>query len=147
MKKILLYSLSLWILAILFAGCSAKGNQGLMNDDWNQNLGKTQKIEVQSGDKAKTITDHKEIEDFIGKLEIDNWELAEIPSDAEEEYQYTLFQEDTRQFGKAKSDQLELKEIANIITYRDLPYLKLRMENFTLSFAVPEHVAEFINQS
>ncbi|HLR09057.1 MAG TPA: hypothetical protein VK136_07375 [Bacillota bacterium] len=56
-----------------------------------------------------------------------------------------MYQEGTRHFGEPYSKQAELKEMAQIIAYKDSPYIEMQVKGWTMEFKVPEHVAEVLD--
>lgn len=106
---------------------------------------KSQKIvaEKLNGDSSSiTMTEEEEIQKFIDRLEIDTWEQTTTPRKAEKETRYILYQEATKHLGEGKSDKTNFKEIAQIIIYKDTPYIDMQIKDWTISFKVPERVVK-----
>ncbi|MGG3892038.1 hypothetical protein [Metabacillus fastidiosus] len=144
MKKISLLFLCIITVVILLTGCNLNDKDKSL--DWNESIEKSKKIEVMLPGDSKavvTITDSQEIENFIESLKINEWKLADKPSQAEEQAKYILYQADTGHLGESKKDNTELMEIAYIVTYKDIPYIDLRIKNMSLSFKVPDDTSSY----
>src|SRR5699024_772367 len=139
------FPLFLFMTSLLFlTGCNT---DNLKSDakEWNNNLEKAQAIEViplEESDDPKTITANQEIKDFIESLQIDTWKTSSIPSDANKNKEFKMYQENTVKLGESLEDEQELKEIAVITVYDDVSYIDLSMKNFSLSFEIPKDVTE-----
>ncbi|MED4534592.1 hypothetical protein [Metabacillus fastidiosus] len=145
MKKVSVLILSIITVVILLTGCNL--NDKDKSFDWNKSIEKSKKIEVMlPGDSraAVTITDSKEIENFVESLNVNEWKLADKPSQTEEQAKYILYQADTAHLGESKKGNTELMEIAYIVTYKDIPYIDLRIKDVSLSFKVPDDVSSYL---
>ncbi|MED4403475.1 hypothetical protein ABET41_13600 [Metabacillus fastidiosus] len=145
MKKVSVLFLSIITVVILLTGCNL--NDKDKSFDWNESIEKSKKIEVVlPGDSkaAVTIIDSEEIENFVESLKVNEWKLADKPLQAEEQAKYILYQADTVHLGESNKDNTELIEIAYIVTYKDIPYIDLRIKNVSLSFKVPDDVSSYL---
>ena len=136
------------IVSTLLVGCST----GKTNDDndLTANFEKTQKIEVISSDDSDiitTISDNKDIENFVDALKMDDWDWdsVDIPSGAMEGKTFKIYRKDAAKFSLSKKHKDNLNEVATMTTYEDVPYIKLSLKKFSFNFKVPEEVHEYLN--
>ena len=89
MKRIFLLIPLLFAL-LAFAGCSSADDSDTSASD----LEKAQAIAVidPSGTTLQTITDQSAIKDFVAALDVDHWELIDLPAGAKEVGQFGLSQ-------------------------------------------------------
>lgn len=145
MKK----SVTIFLLSItavfLFIGCSSKTakDETFIGDSLEQ----TQKVDIIPSDGTDTITlsDDNDIKEFVLALKIDKWHLENIPSDADEKYIYKIYQQETKKLWGGINKNRDLNEVATLTAYKDLPYIDFNIKGFSLSFKVPENVAEYLN--
>ncbi|WP_026906714.1 hypothetical protein [Paucisalibacillus globulus] len=90
------------------------------------------------------MEDKKEVAEFIQKLQMEKWQMDEIPSSKKKMKEYILYQQETINFGESNKDK-ELKQVASLITYHDLPYIELKWSKFNLVFKAPEEVVEYLS--
>ena len=97
MKRIFLLIPLLFAL-LAFAGCSSADDSDISASD----LEKAQAIAVidSNGTTLQVITDQSEINNFVTNLDVDHWELSDLPSDAQIIGQFGLSQEKTIHFGE-----------------------------------------------
>jgi|SRR5690625_799887 len=144
MKKIrtLLIVLSVVTLCI---GCSKKA-EGMEEDI---QLEATERIDITLADNLdevwKVVDSSEEINRFVDALQVDQWELTELPNEAVVEHMYEMFQADTIKLGESQQDNEDVTEVGTIISYEDIPYLELQMKNLTLHFKIPKEVATFLS--
>lgn len=138
MKKIYVTALFMLSLSLLLMGCSEE------KDDLG--IEKAQKVEVVSVDNpdsvVTSIDNQKDIDEFVNKLKIDKWTSKELPSDVSKSGNYIMYQNQTIKLNEKNSK--ELKEIATITTYKDIPYITLRTSKLSFDFKVPKDVAEYL---
>lgn len=113
-------------------------------------MDKAQRIEmksVASDEVQRSLTEKKELEKFVAKLRVEEWESdSRLPEDAKPSHEYIFYQEETPQAGEKKGKEAPLYEVARLITYRELPYVKLKVSLIELDCKVPEDVARYLNQ-
>lgn len=145
MKRIFLLIPLLFAL-LAFAGCSSADDSDISASD----LEKAQAIAVidPSGTTLQTITDQSTIKDFVAALDVDHWELIDLPAGAKEVGQFGLSQEKTIHFGEQSNDG-KLYDVATITLY-DTPNLRINLLSFNFDFAIPdsahEKLAEYLAQ-
>ncbi|WP_042141879.1 hypothetical protein [Paucisalibacillus sp. EB02] len=108
----------------------------------------TQKIDIflsHNKEVLTTISDERDIADFVKELRLDDWKIEKASADATVEKQFKLYQTETVKIGKSSSDKKELKEVGKFITYQDIPYVDLHIKNIKLSFKVPEEVGAYLS--
>lgn len=134
------------LLLLPLTGCSSENDSDLSASD----LQKAQAIAVidPSGTTLQTITEQGAINDFVDVLDIDHWELADLPADASIIGQFGLSQEKTIHFGEQSNDG-KLYDVATITLY-DTPNLRINLLSFNFDFAIPdsahEKLAEYLAQ-
>ncbi len=144
MKKIrpLLIFLSVVALCI---GCS-KEAAGM---EENIQLEATERIDITLADNLdevwEVVDSSEDINRFVEALQVDQWKLTELPNEAVVEHMYEMVQADTIKFGESQQDNENVREVGTIITYEDIPYLELQMQNLTLHFKIPKEVATFLS--
>jgi hypothetical protein len=142
MKKVCMIFI---FVSVLLFGCSNE-KKDLKEDP---GLDKSQKIEVSSEENPElvlsVIDNQDEVSEFVNTLEVDKWRIVDTPSKSTKGYIYKMYQEDTVKLGEPKTDKKELKQIATIITYKDIPYIELRTKKLQLNFKVPKDVAEYLS--
>lgn len=134
------------LLLLPLTGCNSENDSGLSASD----LQKAQAIAViaSNGSIRQTITEQGAIDDFVDVLDIDHWELADLPADASIIGQFGLSQEKTIHFGEQSNDG-KLYDVATITLY-DTPNLRINLLSFNFDFAIPdsahEKLAEYLAQ-
>ena len=107
---------------------------------------KAQEIAVISPDTAEvidTITDTKEIENFVSVLDLDQWELKTLPDEASEIGSFGFAQEETIKLGQTDTDGT-LYDIATITLYNGA-YISFEIGGFDMTFEVSEDTADYLN--
>jgi len=134
MKKFIVLILSMTMFMMLLSACGFKENiskSGEFKADEFIKMIKSDKIEIKSIDSSSvisTITDQKYVDQFVKNLKIQQWQMTSLPENSEVQYEYVLNN------GKA-----------NIITFKDIPYVQLKIKGFNFTFKVPEDVANYLN--
>ncbi len=148
MKKGLMMILIVVIVSTLLVGCST----GKKNDDSSiaGSFEKTQKIEIISSDDSdiiKTISDNKDIENFVDALKMDDWdwEPVELPSEAIKGNTFKMYRKDAAKFSWSRKQKDNLNEVATMTSYKNVPYIKFSLKSFSFNFKVPEEVHEYLN--
>lgn len=148
MKKGLMMFLIAVIVSTLLVGCSTEKS----NDDnsLTGNFENTQKIEVISSDDSDiitTISDDKDIDNFVDALKMDDWdwESVDIPSEAIEGNTFKIYRKDAAKLSWSKKKKDNLNEVATMTTYKNVPYIKFNLKSFSFNFQVPEEVHEYLN--
>lgn len=113
-------------------------------------MDQAQRIEmksVASDQVQRTLTEKKELERFVAKQRIEEWEtVSRLPKGAKPSYEYIFYQEETVKAGEKKEKDAPLHEVARLITYGELPYITLKVSFIELDCKVPEDVAQYLNQ-
>ena len=138
MKRIFLLIPLLFAL-LAFAGCSSADDSDISASD----LEKAQAIAVidPSGTTLQTITDQSAIKDFVAALDVDHWELIDLPAGAKEVGQFGLSQEKTIHFGEKDHDDT-LYDVAQLTLY-DTKTLRTHLLGFNVDFALPDDAYEY----
>ncbi|MFD1412330.1 hypothetical protein [Oceanobacillus jeddahense] len=145
MKKGIMIFLLVISVSFLIMGCSAgEENDGSSVADSLENTQKVEVTSLESSD-ATTISDNNDIEEFVDALKVDEWELEDIPSEASEDKTFKMYQQDTVKLGESENQNDDLNEVATMTTYKDVPNVKFDVESLSLSFKVPDEVAEYLN--
>ena len=139
MKRIFLLIPLLFAL-LAFAGCSSADDSDISASD----LEKAQAIAVidPSGTTLQTITDQSAIKDFVAALDVDHWELIDLPAGAKEVGQSGLSQEKTIHFGEKEHDDT-LYDVAQLTLY-DTKTLRTHLLGFNFDFALPDDAYEYL---
>lgn len=141
MKRIFLLIPLLFAL-LAFAGCSSADDSDISASD----LEKAQAIAVidPSGTTLQTITDQSAIKDFVAALDVDHWELIDLPAGAKEVGQFGLSQEKTIHFGEKEHDDT-LYDVAQLTLY-DSHTLRVRLLSFDFDFDfnLPDDAYEYL---
>lgn len=134
MKKIVAAAL---LAALLLSGCAAA------QDDLEGAAAKAQAIEIRDaeGEEVLSITDSKEIEEFVSALEMDGWSPAAIPQDAALLCTAEFYQEGTVKLGQTPSG--ELYRTLGLKVYEG-GFLTLVLEEVALAFEIPPSAAEYL---
>ena len=144
MKKILIV-----FVAILTLLCGCQANKNTNSTDYGDAISKAQEITVISPDTAEvieTITDAKEIEDFVSALDVDQWELKPLPDEASKIGTFGLAQGKTIKLGQTDTDGT-LYDVATITLY-DGSYIGIKiygLDDLDIIFAVSEDTANYLN--
>ena len=125
---------------LAFAGCSSADDSDISASD----LEKAQAIAVidPSGTTLQTITDQSAIKDFVAALDVDHWELIDLPAGAKEVGQFGLSQEKTIHFGEKEHDDT-LYDVAQLTLY-DTKTLRTHLLGFNFDFALPDDAYEYL---
>lgn len=139
MKRIFLLIPLLFAL-LAFAGCSSADDSDISASD----LEKAQAIAVidPSGTTLQTITDQSATKDFVAALDVDHWELIDLPAGAKEVGQFGLSQEKTIHFGEKEHDDT-LYDVAQLTLY-DTKTLRTHLLGFNFDFALPDDAYEYL---
>ena len=143
MKKILIA-----FVAILTLLCGCQAGKNTNSTDYGDAISKAQEITVISPDTAEvieTITDAKEIEDFVSALNVDQWELKTLPDEASKIGTFGLAQEKTIKLGQTDTDGT-LYDVATITLYND-SYIVITicgLDGLDMTFAVSEDTANYL---
>ena len=144
MKRILIA-----LAAILTLLCGCQANRNTNSADYGDAISKAREIAVISPDTAEvidTITDTKEIEDFVSALNVDQWELKPLPDEASEIGAFGLAQEKMIKLGQTDTDGT-LYDVAAITLYNG-SYIGIKicgLDGLDLTFAVSEETADYLN--
>lgn len=144
MKKILI---ALVAIITLLCGCQAIKNTN--STDYGNAISKAQEITVISPNTAEvieTITDAKEIEDFVSALNVDQWELKPLPDEASKIGTFGLAQEKTIKLGQTDTDGT-LYDVATITLYNG-SYIGIEirgLDDLDMTFAVSKDTADYLN--
>ena len=144
MKKILIV-----LAAILTLLCGCQTGKNTNAADYGDAISKAQEIAVISPDTAEvidTITDAKEIENFVSALNVEQWELTPLPDEASEIGVFGLAQEKTIRLGQTNTDGT-LYDIATITLY-DGSYIGIEicgLDGLDMTFSVSEGTADYLN--
>lgn len=130
----------LLLLLLTFAGCSSADDSDISASD----LEKAQAIAIidTSGTTLQVITDQSEINDFVAALDVDHWELSDLPSDAQIIGQFGLSQEKTIHFGEKEHDD-KLYDVATLTLY-DTKILRTHLLGFDFDFTLPDDAYEYL---
>ncbi len=139
MKRIFLLIPLLFAL-LAFAGCSSADDSDISASD----LEKAQAIAVidSNGTTLQVITDQSEINNFVTNLDVDHWELIDLPAGAKEVGQFGLSQEKTIHFGEKEHDDT-LYDVAQLTLY-DTKTLRTHLLGFNFDFALPDDAYEYL---
>lgn len=139
MKRIFLLIPLLFAL-LAFAGCSSADDSDISASD----LEKAQAIAVidSNGTTLQVITDQSEINNFVTNLDVDHWELIDLPAGAKEVGQFGLSQEKTIHFGEKEHDDI-LYDVAQLTLY-DTKTLRTHLLGFNFDFALPDDAYEYL---
>lgn len=131
-KLIILCLLGLSLVAL--AGCSNGSDSSLSASD----LEKAQAIAVvdPDGNILQTITGQDNMEAFVNLLDIDHWDLEDVPESANIVGSFGFSQEKTIRLGE-KSDG-KLYDVAKLTLY-DSHHIRIKVVHFIVAdFAVPD---------
>ena len=139
MKRIFLLIPLLFAL-LAFAGCSSADDSDISASD----LEKAQAIAVidSNGTTLQVITDQSEINNFVAALDVDHWELIDLPAGAKEVGQFGLSQEKNIHFGEKEHDDT-LYDVAQLTLY-DTKTLRTHLLGFNFDFALPDDAYEYL---
>ena len=144
MKKILITFVAI---LTLLCGCQADKNTNAA--DYGDAISKAQEIAVISPDTSEvieTITDTKEIANFVSALNVDQWELKPLPDEATEICVFGLAQEKTIKLGQTDTDGT-LYDVATITLYEG-SYIGIEicgLDGLDMTFAVSEDTADYLS--
>lgn len=136
MKKMLVLCI---LLLFVLTGCT---NNDSTDDLSDSDLKKAQAIVLcdANGTPLQTISDDKAIDAFVTSLDIDHWELAELPTQAQAIGSIGFSQEKTIHFGETDNDG-NLYDIA-LLTIYDTPIADIELLGFHLTFSLPDTTYE-----
>jgi len=144
LKRVKLTYLFAICISIFLIGCSSDKKEDF-------GLEKAQSIEVlsvENPDSVLNIIDNRDdINDFVNKLQVQQWSNEDVPLNATKSKIYKMYQEDTIKLGENKTNEKELKQIATITTYKDSPYINFKTNKLNFNFKVPKDVAEYLSKN
>lgn len=142
MKKFLI---TLAAILTLLCGCQANTNTNTY--DYINDISKAQEIAVISPNTAEvidTITDTKEIKNFVSALNLDQWKLKSLPDRASEIGSFGLSQEESVKPRQTDTDGT-LYDIATITLYNGA-YISFEIGGFEMDFEVSEDTADYLSE-
>ena len=135
------------VLSVLMGCSSGKKNE---STDFVDDLDATQKIEVVSREDSiiATISDNKELENFVEMLKIEDWEwdVSTIPSDTSEEKTFKFYRKDASNINVLGKGKNQLYEVATLTTYEDVPYITFQIHALSLNAKIPTEVHQYLNE-
>ncbi|MBC8568610.1 MULTISPECIES: hypothetical protein [Lentihominibacter] len=140
MKKFLI----LFFLCILcLCGCNSREN---VHNISLYSADKEQQISIKSADSvfSDNISDSGEIKKFVNNLRIEDWELSQLPENAQESGNFTFLQEKTEKILQAEADE-RLYEFFSFSCYKDLPYISVKIADSEMNFKISEDTAGYLN--
>jgi len=142
MKKILTALISIFII-LGFSACGININSDFNIDDYTNTLKSSDRIDVMKDDqRIDMISGHNNLEDFISALKLEEWEIKDLPKDAETNGEFIMFKGQKK---KTNNEDVKFNKVAEIATYKDLPYVTLRISKIEFNFKVPADVEDYIN--
>ena len=115
-----------------------------------EDLSKTQEVQVipgGTGDAVQTITGEAELEAFVAGLELEQWQLADLPEGAAVSGAFRLTQLEAQKLGQRAEDRQRL-EICTLLAYEGLPCLTVEAAGLQLHFQIPPeaqaHLAQYL---
>ena len=142
MKKLLMLLL---IPTILLCGCHANSEKEDISEYYEE-LSKAQEISIlpaNTSTATQTLTESEEISDFILALDMEHWEIKTLPKEAKLAGTFQLSQEETIKFGESATDG-ELYSVCEMLCYKDIPYITLKIASMKMTFEVSNTVAEYL---
>lgn len=122
-------------------GCAAKET----NSKEDLGLDKATTIEVTDADNPddvkEVIDTQKKIDTFTDSLEVNKWELSDMPDTAEPDKMYKIMQLGTKTLGDSGESHDKLREVAAVVTYKDVPYVRFQTDKTMFHFKIPNEVA------
>lgn len=132
------------VLTLVLCGCQDDWAAG--DPEYGEDISKAQAISVISSDTSQvidTIRSKEDIEDFIRRLDLEQWELKSLPSEAAEIGSFGLSQEETVRFGEDDKNGT-LYDIASITLYSN-SYIRFEITGFDMTFKVSKDTADYLN--
>ena len=130
--------------AVLLCGCQAGGDTE--QENCVDSVSKAQAVAVITDDNTEVIavlTGTDEIEDFVCALRIDDWEPGKLPAGIGRTGTFALSQEATMRLGQKGTDGM-MYDIGKITAY-DGPWVSFEVLGVSMTFAVPEATAAYLN--
>lgn len=131
---------------LTFLLCVCQATEDANAPDYENNISKAQEIAVISSDTSEvieTITDTKDIKDFVLALDLDKWNLKTLPDGSSEIGSFGLTQEETIKLGQVDTDGT-LYDIATITLYEGA-YINFEIGSLDMIFEVSEDTADYLN--
>ncbi|KIL53549.1 hypothetical protein KP77_05250 [Jeotgalibacillus alimentarius] len=143
MKKLFFAAILMMGISIMLMGCSSN-----KENDVNWDLEKAQKIDIVSADIAEevlsTLNHQEEIDKFVNRLEIQEWDNDVLPSDAVKSHTFLMYQEGTVKPGDAAASNNELNKVASITSFEGIPFIEFQTKNMNFIFQIPNDAAEYL---
>ena len=124
MKKLFMF---LVLFSVLLCGCRADADSDV--SEYYEKLAKAQEIAVFAVDTetaVKTFTSKEDIGGFVTALEIDEWELADLPQNAKEIGHFDFSRKKLCHWDRRKPTEIYMKFAKSPCTTVPLLILKLR---------------------
>lgn len=124
---------------VLLCGCQAN-NESTDVSAYYENLSKAQEITVipaNASAATETLTENKDIVDFVLALDIEHWELKSLPKTAELAGTFILSQEETIKFGQSAASG-DMNSVCRILCYEEIPYLTMKVAGMEMTFKVSD---------
>lgn len=131
--------------AILLCGCQTDDSNTDISE-YYEGLSKAQEIEVISAsgsDIIATLSEKKDIADFILALDMEHWEMNALPKTAEVVGNVSFSQEETIKFGETATDG-EMRSVCEMLCYEGIPYLTMKVAGLKMTFKIPDETAEYL---
>ena len=143
MKKII--TAVIIMVTTFLCGCQVN-NDSTDVSEYYGNLSKAQEIVAIPADNSgieETLTESKDITNFIAALDMDHWELKTLPQGAESVGTFSFSQEETIKFGESKTDG-ELHYVCGIVCYKEIPYITFKTAGLKMTFKVSDETAKYL---
>ena len=142
MKYLTAAILVLALCAALLTGCGAAA----VPEDgsaYSEELLKAQALVITDGNQAdpREVTDEDAVKAFVDELNLKEWELTDLPEDAQPQRTISLYQTSTVTLLAGGG---ELSHLCDLVTYQGEDYVTLEISALTLDFRVPQDTVDYL---
>lgn len=134
------------MVALLLCGCQA-GDSNAEISEYYESLSKAQEIEAISAsdsDITATLSEKKDIVDFVLALDMEHWEMNALPKTAEVVGTFSFSQEETIRFFEKTTTDGEMHSVCEMLCYEGIPYLTMKVVGLEMTFKVPDETADYL---
>ena len=142
MKHLTTAALVVSLCTALLTGCgvAATPEDGSI---YSEELIKAQALVITDADEEepREIDDEEVLNTFFDHLDLEKWELTDLPEDAQLQRTIAFYQTSTVTLLAGGGD---LAHLCDLITYQGEDYVTLEISALTLDFQVPEATADYL---